>query len=159
MADPYKNAAACYDRLFEKFNKGLWKIGLSLYPPQPNMRVLDVGCGTDSGFPCFARNAGKYPPPRCQRDKIPVERKRPTGDGRLSPRTAAGSEGLGHQTPHLLVELAAGITHFRNHLNFLSNKGLAEILSENDLAVEKIKIVSGGNLAVVLSRSVDRTIR
>jgi hypothetical protein len=49
--------------------------------------------------------------------------------------------------------MAAGVKHFTSFLNFLSNKGLPPILSRNNLAVEKQKIVSGGNLAVVVARN------
>ena len=50
------------------------------------------------------------------------------------------------------VEMAAGVKHFTSYLNFRSNKGLGPILSGSRLAVEKQKIVSGGNLAVVVAR-------
>ena len=44
--DAYRNFAKWYDRLFEPMNGGLRKLGMKLYPPGEEMKVLDVGCGT-----------------------------------------------------------------------------------------------------------------
>jgi ubiquinone/menaquinone biosynthesis C-methylase UbiE len=206
MADTYKNVAACYDRLFEKFNKGLWEIGLSLHPPRKNMRVLDIGCGTGahlrlyqkagcnvfgidmspsmlrqarnrlgpSGRLCSA-NAAEAPlakhafdlilisfvlhemPETLRLDVVAESKNLLKKEGRLvmvdyHPGPIRGAKGWCIKLFILLVELAAGIKHFCNHLNFLSNKGLPAILSKHDLSVEKVKIVSGGNLAVVLAQ-------
>lgn len=46
MKDQYKNIAGWYDRIFEPMNSGLRKIGLKMYPVQPGMDILDIGCGT-----------------------------------------------------------------------------------------------------------------
>ena len=44
--DPYKNIAKFYDRLFEPLNRGLRAIGMKMFPPEEEIHVLDVGCGT-----------------------------------------------------------------------------------------------------------------
>jgi ubiquinone/menaquinone biosynthesis C-methylase UbiE len=206
MVDPYKNVATCYDRLFEKFTKGLWEIGLYLHPPQQNMRVLDIGCGTGahlrlyqkagcdvfgidmspsmlrqarnrlgpSGFLCSA-NAAETPlvkhafdlilisfvlhemPENIRFDVVTEIKNLLKKDGRLvmvdyHPGPIRGAKGWCIKLLIFFVELAAGMKHFCNHLNFLSNKGLPAILSKHDLLVEKVKIVRGGNLAVVLAQ-------
>jgi demethylmenaquinone methyltransferase/2-methoxy-6-polyprenyl-1,4-benzoquinol methylase len=48
LKDPYKNIAKWYDLIFEPLNSGLWNIGIKMYPPQKEMTVLDIGCGTGS---------------------------------------------------------------------------------------------------------------
>jgi len=204
MTDPYKKFAGYYDRLFEKFNKGLWGIGLSLYPPRQQMRVLDVGCGTGAhlslyqkagcevfgidmspsmlqqartrlgqpGNLCFA-NAAHPPlvnhsfdlilisfvlhemPPRIRPDVVQEMVNLLKKDGRLMmidyhPGPLKGVKGRYVKMLILLVELAAGWKHFCNHLNFLSNNGLAEIIARQDLSIEKAKIAGGGNLVVAL---------
>lgn len=44
--DPYRNYANFYDKIFERMNSGLRKLGLRMFPPSAAMNVLDVGCGT-----------------------------------------------------------------------------------------------------------------
>ena len=204
MADPYKKVAAWYDRLFEKFNKGLWEIGLSLYPPQQRMRVLDIGCGTGahlrlyqkagcrvfgidispsmlkqarkrldrSGCLCLA-NAAQPPlanhsfdlilfsfvlhemPADIRFDVLHAVKNLLKEDGRLiivdyHPGPIKGMKGRTLKLFINCVEMAAGMRHFCSYRNFLSNNGLPEILSRQDLSIEKIKIVSGGNLAVAM---------
>ncbi len=46
--DPYGKSASRYDKLIEPLNAGLRVIGLKIWPPEPGMSVLDVGCGTGS---------------------------------------------------------------------------------------------------------------
>jgi ubiquinone/menaquinone biosynthesis C-methylase UbiE len=46
IKDPYRRTANFYDRLFEPMNKGLRSLGLHMFPPVPDMKILDVGCGT-----------------------------------------------------------------------------------------------------------------
>lgn len=47
-------------------------------------------------------------------------------------------------------EIAAGLEHFKNFRDFLSNKGIPELIASHKLTMEKSKIVSGGNLGVYL---------
>jgi ubiquinone/menaquinone biosynthesis C-methylase UbiE len=44
--DPYRRVAGIYDRLFEPLNRRLRLLGVRMFPPEKNMKVLDVGCGT-----------------------------------------------------------------------------------------------------------------
>lgn len=44
--DPYHRVANWYDWLFDPVNAGLIAIGMKMFPPVPEMSVLDVGCGT-----------------------------------------------------------------------------------------------------------------
>lgn len=46
MEDRYKNISTWYDTIIEPFNKTLRKIGLKMYPVNPAMKILDIGCGT-----------------------------------------------------------------------------------------------------------------
>jgi len=48
----------------------------------------------------------------------------------------------------LFFERIAGREHFKNHQDFLENKGLPPLIKANNLYVEKEKIVGGGNLAL-----------
>ena len=206
MADPYRKVAAWYDRLFEKFNRSLWEIGLSLHPPQQRMRVLDIGCGTGahlrlyqkagcevfgvdmspamlsqarkrlgpSGLLCLA-NAAQPPLARHSFDLILLSfflHELP-GDiraGVVKETTALlrkggrlviidyhtgpirGAKGWLTKVFIVSVEMAAGLKHFTSYLNFLSNQGLPHLFSKSNLSVVKQKIVSGGNLAVVLAQ-------
>ena len=53
----------------------------------------------------------------------------------------------------LFFEMIAGIEHFKNYKDFLACKGLAPLMETNNLYVEKEKIVSGGNLALLSAKS------
>ena len=51
--DPYKTLAKVYDRWVEPLNNTLRKIMLKMQPPQKDMQVLEVGCGTGSNLRLF----------------------------------------------------------------------------------------------------------
>jgi len=53
----------------------------------------------------------------------------------------------------LFFEKIAGREHYKNYKNFLSCKGLAPLMETNNLYIEKEKIVSGGNLALLSAKS------
>ena len=48
--DPYRRIAGVYDRLIGPTLTGVRLTALRLLPPQPEWRVLDVGCGTGAGL-------------------------------------------------------------------------------------------------------------
>ena len=54
--DPYRRVASLYDRLFEPLNRGLRSLGLRMFPPEPGMKVLDVGCGTGVHLEIYRRS-------------------------------------------------------------------------------------------------------
>jgi len=45
-ADKYRWIAKIYDRVLEPMNAPLRGIGMTMWPPESGVRVLDVGCGT-----------------------------------------------------------------------------------------------------------------
>jgi ubiquinone/menaquinone biosynthesis C-methylase UbiE len=47
-------------------------------------------------------------------------------------------------------EIAAGREHFKNFRDFLANKGIPGLTASHKLTIEKIKIVSRGNLGIYL---------
>lgn len=49
-SDPYRRLARVYDLLIEPMQAGVRRVALSVVPPQPTWRVLDVGCGTGTGM-------------------------------------------------------------------------------------------------------------
>lgn len=51
------------------------------------------------------------------------------------------------------AEVMAGGEHFKNYRDFMANKGLLGLISPHELSIEKDKIVSGGNMALLLLRS------
>lgn len=53
----------------------------------------------------------------------------------------------------LFFEIMAGREHFRNHRDFLSRKGLPNLISTQNLRVVSKKIVSEGNIALFLVNS------
>ena len=46
--------------------------------------------------------------------------------------------------------MMAGGEHYKNYRNFLSNKGIPGLIDSLGLSIEKEKIVSGGNMALLL---------
>lgn len=47
-----------------------------------------------------------------------------------------------------LIEMAAGGEHSKNYRDFISNKGLAQLISSHELSIDKEKIVTGGNIVL-----------
>jgi len=46
MNDEYGRIAAWYDMVIEPFNRALRPIGCKLFQPEPEAKILEVGCGT-----------------------------------------------------------------------------------------------------------------
>ena len=53
--DPYRRLAGIYDTFTEPFNAGLRQMALRMIPPQPGMRVLEVGCGTGTNIQKYSQ--------------------------------------------------------------------------------------------------------
>ena len=53
----------------------------------------------------------------------------------------------------IISELAAGWEHFKNYRQFMSTKGLATLLAQQNLKIEKERILAGGTFAVCLAVS------
>lgn len=49
-----------------------------------------------------------------------------------------------------LAEILAGSRHFKNYRDYMGNKGLSGLVPSHGLVVDKEKIVSGGNIALLL---------
>ena len=47
-------------------------------------------------------------------------------------------------------ELAAGREHFRNYRQFIATKGLATLMAQNSLEIEKQRILAGGTFEIIL---------
>ncbi len=54
--DPYRRVAGIYDRIFESLNRRLRLLGVRMFPPEHNMKVLDVGCGTGVHLDIYRRS-------------------------------------------------------------------------------------------------------
>ena len=54
--DPYRRVAGIYDWLFEPLNRSLRLLGVRMFPPEKNMKVLDVGCGTGVHLDIYRRS-------------------------------------------------------------------------------------------------------
>jgi demethylmenaquinone methyltransferase/2-methoxy-6-polyprenyl-1,4-benzoquinol methylase len=52
-----------------------------------------------------------------------------------------------------LAEVMAGREHYKNYRDFMANKGLSGLISSHELFIDNEKIVSGGNIALLLLRS------
>jgi ubiquinone/menaquinone biosynthesis C-methylase UbiE len=57
-----------------------------------------------------------------------------------------------YKTVILFFEIAAGRRHFKNYRDFTAKNGLAELITSQKLALEKNKIVTGGNIGLYLLR-------
>lgn len=53
--DSYRFHAHIYDRLYEPAAKRLRKVGLKIFPPQENLTILDVGCGTGTQLALYQK--------------------------------------------------------------------------------------------------------
>ena len=53
----------------------------------------------------------------------------------------------------IISELAAGWEHYKNYRQFMSTKGLATLLAQQNLKIEKERILAGGTFAVCLAVS------
>jgi len=53
----------------------------------------------------------------------------------------------------IISELAAGWEHFKNYRQFMATKGLATLLAQQNLKIEKERILAGGTFAVCLAVS------
>lgn len=49
-----------------------------------------------------------------------------------------------------ISEIIAGREHFKNYRQFMATKGLPTLINENNLVIQKQKIVSGGNMVLFL---------
>jgi ubiquinone/menaquinone biosynthesis C-methylase UbiE len=57
MNDEYGRIAAWYDRVIDPFNRALRPIGCKLFQPEPEAKILEVGCGTGTQM-AFYRSRG-----------------------------------------------------------------------------------------------------
>ncbi len=51
-----------------------------------------------------------------------------------------------------IIELGAGWEHFQNHRDFLARKGLPKLVEDHGLSVVKEKVLTGGNIHVILAK-------
>ena len=57
--DAYRFYAEIYDKAYEPAEKKLRKIGLEVFPPQENLSILDVGCGTGTQLALYKKSGCK----------------------------------------------------------------------------------------------------
>ena len=204
-SDPYKKHAETYDKYVEPLNKTLRKIVLRMSPPEPGMKVLEVGCGTGSNLKLYqeagCRVSGLDLSPSMlakARDKLDSQAGLCLGNGTRMPfsndtfdlvvvmlmlhelptifRLPVIQEMARVVTPvgHLLfvdyhpgplqfpmgwvrkaimyfLEIAAGREHFKNYRAYLTAKGLPPLIQAHPLSIEKQKIISGGNMTLILA--------
>ena len=63
-----------------------------------------------------------------------------------------------YKTVILFLEIAAGREHFKNYRDFMARKALSELIVSRQLAIEKKKIVTGGNIGLHLLKKPDKHI-
>lgn len=202
--DPYRTSAAHYDRFIGPITHALRLNGMKLYPPKPEMKVLEVGCGTGSNLMLY-REAGcsvygidvspsmlgiartklgedatlqlgdastmQYQDsffdvviamfvfhemaseirPLVMREMIRVTKR----DGRVlmidfHPGPIRFPMGWIYKGFILFLERVAGAEHFSNYREFLSLKGVPGLIENQELIVDRRKIVSAGNIAFFL---------
>jgi len=79
-------------------------------------------------------------------------------DGRIllidyNPGPTRPLKGWLHKIIITFIEFAGGPEHFRNYRDFIANKGFYTLISAHSLSVDKEKVVSGGNIALLLLRT------
>jgi demethylmenaquinone methyltransferase/2-methoxy-6-polyprenyl-1,4-benzoquinol methylase len=57
MKDDYRRIAPCYDLFIDPFNRSLRPIGFTLFQPDRQTRILEIGCGTGTQL-AFYRSRG-----------------------------------------------------------------------------------------------------
>jgi ubiquinone/menaquinone biosynthesis C-methylase UbiE len=57
-----------------------------------------------------------------------------------------------YRTVILFFEIAAGRKHFTNYRDFMAKNGLCKLIESQSLAIERKKIVTGGNIGLYLLR-------
>jgi len=96
-------------------------------------------------------------PPTARSAVINESRRTLKEDGRLllidfHPGPIRPPKGWVYKAIITFAELGAGRRHFKNYRDFIANKGLPALISTHGLAVDKEKIVSGGNIGLFLLR-------
>lgn len=57
--DSYRFSAKIYDRCYEPSAQKLRLVGLKIFPPQDNLSILDVGCGTGTQLALYNKSGCK----------------------------------------------------------------------------------------------------
>lgn len=85
MSDPYRRIARFYDIVVDPPNAALRSIGLRMVPPEPEMSVLEVGCGTGSNLALYERAGCRVSGVDLSPSMLEIARSklRPTADLRL----------------------------------------------------------------------------
>ena len=202
--DPYRRYAGNYDKYVEPFNVAVRQIALKMYPPQKDMRVLDVGCGTGTNLQLYRQaecavsgidlstamiavareklgleadirlgDACKMPYPDDYFDLVTAMLTLHEMDNQIRPGVITEMARVLNPSGRILLidfhpgsihfpkgwlnkvvisffEITAGREHYKNYRDFLSNRGLPGLISEDRFVVDKKKTVSGGNLALFL---------
>lgn len=114
---------------------------------------------SDKAFDLIIMSTVLHEMPRNVRSAVIYETKRVLKeDGRIllidfHPGPIQPLKGWIYKSIITLIEFSAGREHFKNCRNFLANKGLPGLISSHGLSIDKERIVSGGNIALLLLRS------